>query len=37
MHELIKYMLRTDPMERPFVFSVIERTHDLIQKLEGRL
>ncbi|KAH8243155.1 hypothetical protein KR032_004997 [Drosophila birchii] len=37
MHELINYMLRTDPMERPFIFSVIERTHDLIQKLEGRL
>ncbi|XP_016954272.1 serine/threonine-protein kinase 16 [Drosophila biarmipes] len=37
MHDLINYMLRTDPMERPFIFSVIERTHDLIQKLEGRL
>lgn len=37
MHELIKYMLRIDPMERPFIYSVIEQTHDLIQKLEGRV
>ncbi|XP_030374152.1 serine/threonine-protein kinase 16 [Scaptodrosophila lebanonensis] len=37
MHDLIKYMLRIDPMERPFIYSVIEQTHDLIQKLEGRV
>ncbi|KAH8360269.1 hypothetical protein KR093_011831 [Drosophila rubida] len=37
MHELIKYMLRIDPMERPFIYSIIEQTHDLIQKLEGRV
>ncbi|ALC45301.1 CG1227 [Drosophila busckii] len=37
MHELIKYMLRIDPMERPFIYSVIEQTHDLIHKLEGRV
>ncbi|XP_055850748.1 serine/threonine-protein kinase 16 [Episyrphus balteatus] len=37
MHELIEYMLRLDPMERPFIYSVIEKTHDLIAKLEGRV
>ncbi|KAL7728282.1 hypothetical protein ACLKA6_007388 [Drosophila palustris] len=37
MHDLIRYMLRIDPMERPFIYSIIEQTHDLIQKLEGRV
>lgn len=34
MHELIEYMLRMDPMERPFIYSVIEKTNDLIHKLK---
>ncbi|XP_061392431.1 serine/threonine-protein kinase 16 [Musca vetustissima] len=37
LHDLINYMLRMDPMERPFIYSVIEKCHDLIQKLEGRV
>ncbi|XP_023298669.2 serine/threonine-protein kinase 16 [Lucilia cuprina] len=37
MNDLINYMLRMDPMERPFIYSVIEKCHDLIQKLEGRV
>lgn len=37
MSDLIHYMLRLDPMERPFIYSVIEKCHDLIQKLEGRV
>lgn len=37
MHDLIKYMLRIDPMERPFIYSIIEKCHDLIQKLDGRV
>ncbi|XP_067615280.1 serine/threonine-protein kinase 16 [Eurosta solidaginis] len=37
MHDLIKYMLRMDPMERPFIFSVIEKAQDLIHKLDGRV
>ncbi|XP_037946229.1 serine/threonine-protein kinase 16-like [Teleopsis dalmanni] len=37
MHELIEYMLRMDPMERPFIYSVIEKTHDLIQKYDQRV
>uniref|UniRef100_A0A1A9WL85 non-specific serine/threonine protein kinase n=1 Tax=Glossina brevipalpis TaxID=37001 RepID=A0A1A9WL85_9MUSC len=36
-HDLIRYMLRMDPMERPFIYSVIEKCHDLIQKLDGRV
>ncbi|XP_037052238.1 probable serine/threonine-protein kinase DDB_G0291350 [Bradysia coprophila] len=37
MQNLITFMLRINPMERPFVYSVIERTNDLIGKLESRI
>lgn len=37
MHELINFMLRMNPMERPYVYSVIERAQDLIAKLESRV
>lgn len=37
MHELILYMLRLNPMERPFVYSVIDRVNDMIVQSEGRL
>lgn len=37
MRELIMYMLRMNPMERPFIYSVIEKANDLIAKLEGRV
>lgn len=37
MHNLIMSMLKTNPMERPYIYSVIESVHDLITKLEGRV
>lgn len=37
MKELTMYMLRMNPMERPFIYSVIEKVNDLIMKLEGRV
>ncbi|XP_066997221.2 serine/threonine-protein kinase 16 isoform X2 [Anabrus simplex] len=36
MHDLILYMLKVNPMERPYIYSVIEKTHDVISKLEAR-
>ena len=36
MHELILYMLRVNPMERPYIFSVIEKVTDVLAKYEGR-
>lgn len=37
MHNLIAFMLRINPMERPYVYSVLEAAHSLIGKLEGRV
>lgn len=37
MHQLILFMLRINPMERPFVYSVIEKAQDLFGKLETRV
>lgn len=37
MHELVLYMMRINPMERPYVYSVIEKANDLIAKLEQRV
>ncbi|CAG9803885.1 unnamed protein product [Chironomus riparius] len=35
MKELILFQLKTNPMERPFIYGVIEKTQDLITKLEN--
>lgn len=37
MHDLISYMLRINPMERPYIYSVIEKANDLVAKLETRV
>lgn len=37
MHDLVSYMLRINPMERPYIYSVIEKANDLIAKLETRV
>lgn len=37
MHNLILFMLRLNPMERPFIYSVIEKAQDLVVKLESRV
>lgn len=37
MDELIMYMLRLNPMERPYIYSVIEKANDLLIKLENRI
>lgn len=37
MHNLILYMLRLNPMERPYIYSVIEKAQDLVTKLESRV
>jgi serine/threonine kinase 16 len=37
MHSLIQFMLRINPMERPYIYSVIEKSQDLLMKLEGRV
>lgn len=34
IHELILYMLKANPMERPYIYSVIEKTHDVVSKIE---
>ncbi|XP_076627282.1 serine/threonine-protein kinase 16 [Colletes latitarsis] len=36
MQHLILSMLKVNPMERPYIYSVIENVHDLIAKLENR-
>lgn len=36
MQNLILSMLKVNPMERPYIYSVIENVHDLITKLENR-
>lgn len=30
-------MLKTNPMERPYIYSVLENVHDVITKIEGRI
>ncbi|XP_015114822.1 serine/threonine-protein kinase 16 [Diachasma alloeum] len=37
MQNLILSMLKTNPMERPYIYSVIESIHDAIAKIEGRV
>lgn len=37
MKDLIQFMMRLNPMERPFIYTVIERVKDFIAKLEGRV
>ncbi|KAL6447020.1 hypothetical protein ACFW04_001407 [Cataglyphis niger] len=37
MRVLILSMLKVNPMERPYIYSVIESVHDTIAKLEGRV
>ncbi|XP_008543942.1 serine/threonine-protein kinase 16 [Microplitis mediator] len=37
IQNLIQSMLKTNPMERPYIYSVIENVHDVISKLEGRV
>ncbi|XP_066593652.1 serine/threonine-protein kinase 16 [Prorops nasuta] len=37
MQKLILSMLKVNPMERPYIYSVIENVHDTIAKLEGRV
>ncbi|PSN32116.1 hypothetical protein C0J52_24016 [Blattella germanica] len=34
IHELILYMLKVNPMERPYIYSVIEKTHDVLTRIE---
>jgi hypothetical protein len=29
-------MLKVNPMERPYIYSVIEKTQDTILKMEGK-
>lgn len=35
IEELILFQLKVNPMERPFIYSVIEKTQELITKLEN--
>ena len=37
MKDLILSMLKSNPMERPYIYSVIESVHDAITNLEGRV
>lgn len=37
MHNLISFMLRINPMERPYVYSVLEAAQSLITKLESQV
>jgi serine/threonine kinase 16 len=37
LHELILFMLKTNPMERPFIYSVSEKVQDLVAKMENRV
>lgn len=36
MHDLILFMLRVNPMERPYIYSVIEKVTDILSKYEAR-
>jgi len=35
MHDLIKYMLKISPMERPYIYSVIEKVQETLNKHKG--
>jgi serine/threonine kinase 16 len=37
LHELILFQLKTNPMERPFIYSVIEKAQDLVAQMENRI
>lgn len=37
LKELITFQLKSNPIERPFIYSVIEKTQDLITKIENRV
>ncbi|CRK98010.1 CLUMA_CG011379, isoform A [Clunio marinus] len=37
LHELISFQLKTNPMERPFIYSVIEKAQDLVTRMENRI
>lgn len=37
MHELISMMLKSSPMERPYIYTVIEKTQETLQKFKGVL
>lgn len=32
MENLIRFILKANPMERPYIYSVIEKTEDLLRK-----
>lgn len=36
IHELIRFMMKVDPMERPYIYSVIEKVSDEISTLQAR-
>lgn len=33
VHDLMRYMLKVNPMERPYIYSVIEKAHDTLAKI----
>lgn len=35
MHELILFMLRVNPMERPYIYSVIDKAIDLLDNFKS--
>lgn len=37
LHDLILFLLKANPMERPFIYSVIEKVQDLQTKMENRV
>ncbi|XP_063219291.1 serine/threonine-protein kinase 16 isoform X4 [Bacillus rossius redtenbacheri] len=37
IHNLISYMLKVNPVERPYIYDVIQRTQDVYRKLEGNV
>lgn len=37
LKELIMFQLKSNPMERPFIYTVIEKIQDLITKMENRV
>lgn len=37
LHDLILFQLKTNPMERPFIYSVIEKLQDLNATMDNRI
>lgn len=37
IHELILFMMKQNPLERPFIHSVIDKTQDLLTSMENRV